>query len=1572
MLKILFFVLFFAVISFFGLKYLVGIKLKKYAKITNQRGIFAFDSIILPLGFLSIELQNTSLIINPISIFTASVHLIWVKIGKIIIKEIENPEKVEKLEKNDAKAIEKESISKLDEIQRTFMITFLHSIIHKFAIYFDEIVLNLPSKGVNFATKDIHLIYTRDKGSYVEFAHDTITFSYQKLGDFIIDPATFRLHIDAISLLKSIGMKQYLFNMIISHTKFVLETSQNHLKINSFTIQPNFNPGLITLEFPEIKVQLPFKLPLFKLSFDELKTQLIYPFAPVKNIEFNELFVKIIGIKISSISDDFFTINEFSIKKKLLLDANEKPVFLIDKVALNYNSLDGMELFQIVPEIRSDSTEPTRINFDFPDLDFTINSINAILKFTDKCVVSASSENFTFKNRKAIFPIVRGYLNNVPMIKGHNLQLFSQDKTFLDIQLDKACFHHRNKVNVADFIDNIVYGYYLIKPYVSRGLFDSETLPFPLRIKADLFQFKVDDDAPNASLIQIVKKIPTMMKESVVLKYILNLKMEQCHLTDQQKEKANHKLGDLIFQNYRKAIGVLELKKKVYLSATGIVAELDSRDFTGMVGKLQTFDPAVKEFYPNAEWETLEGLQAEGKLDKLEISCFDLPDPIITAEGFRVKGPIVFAEVKCNDMVDIDFTVNDKQFTVRKSAADLKFYSDLYMSASEASIIYGNAMLKTYDAFGDVFSTLFPDGVDPSPPLKWWDKLRSMFRGKYTFAIEIFMINLLGSRNQYDTRDVMNCVLTKANVVFEDEVSRITTDMFQAYRGHGGPLIIYFPKFTANVTFTWQQDNEDKRKHLMIPDVTKFNDPDYDTYAPFRSKGFDVDMELDFQSGEFTPYISVDYAHLEWLISPIMLYIDTDPLEEAYAKKYGIKLPKPTALMYLSELNQVYTIRFNVPVLSCRCFDHFPAVDKTTINGTSCDISFTQPNFHCRMEFPREGESEFDIGIISPAIHLNATDLADYAKTTEVLTTNIVEILDLEARYGVTSKVSVSSIKVYLNQILAMYISEFTKSIIHIMNKKAAQKEAEKNKSKQKQRLSQTNPSNQYEDEDSSSQSTSFSQSSTTTTTTTSSDTVRTNSTKGQDLLTHLMRRRSDQRLASVFGQNKQYRRSTKIDNLDEYPVILFSATVPLLKVIVESMTYETNLLAIIRGAKFDFRENAERTLYAAEAQLQTASIYHNFDFYQNEEDLPRSMANIDTIKLIYHQTFAEQWHDNLLDIEVDQVTANVNTNQFAIIKQLFSEVMPEIPKDEKKLAMAAEDYFSLKIAIELGQGQLELRDQFSVEVAVAVLSKTSCNINMSITGTTETVATIDNVFINDVRKEARYNGIVLMRWMDLTSADSPHLRVQMRSAPPVGGISIYNQVEFNLDPTTFNYDAEFANAIETMLTSSIIAPRVENVSKYIKSNQSIQLPPVLIPLCLLPPIVDEWTEFLMKMKSSEINIMVERAERNFLIRYFKVTDVKMNVSYRNEDNSIISEINEFNGELHDIIYQDLTTSFKGIVSKLIGTITLDMIPQFLKHLIGLGKISPAKEYDLKQWLNDNHADAMAKKKQLIFGKSQK
>ena len=1572
MLKFLFFVILFSVISYFGLKYLVGFFLGKYAKVTNQRGIFAFDSIFLSLGFFTLELQNTALYINPISFFTISANLIWLKIGKIIIKENDKSQNQEKIETKDPKNVRKPKETSIDEIQKTFVITFLHSIIHKFSIYFDEIVFEMPSKEIKLDTKDIHLIYTRKNGSMIEFAHGTITFSLPKVGEFIIDPAVYKICIDSIFLLKAIGMKHYLFNMIVSHNKIVLEIDENNVTISSFSIQPNFNPGLITFEFPDIKIKLPFKLMKCKLSIDELRTQLIYPFTPVKNLTFNELFIRIIGIKISSITEDLFTINEFSLKKQHLLDKDEKPIFLVDKLALNYNSLDGMELFQIVPKLRSEKYEPSRITFDLPDLDFTINAITAILKFTDKCTLSASSENFTYKKGKATFPVVKGYLNDVPMIKGHNLQIFSQDKTFLDIQLDKACFHHRNKVNVADFIDNLVYGYYLIKPFVSRGIFDSETLPFPIRIKADLFQFKVDDDVPNASLIQIVKKIPTMMKESVVLKYILNLKMEQCHLTDKQKVLANHKLGELIFHNYRKAIGTLKLKKKLDMKATGIVAELDSRDFTGMVGKLQTFDPAIKEFYPNVEWETLEGLQAEGKLEKLEMSCFDLPDPIIAVEGLRVKGPIVFAEVKCNDLVDINFTLNGKEFTVKKSAADLKFYSDLYMSASQATIIYGNSMLKTYDAFGDVFSTLFPDGQDPSPPLKWWDKLRSMFRGKYTFAIETFMINSLGSRNQYDTRDVLNCVFTKATVTFEEEVSRIKSDMFQAFRGHGGPILIHFPKFSCNVTFTWQQDNDDKRKHLMIPDVSKFNDPNYDTHAPFRAKGFDVDMEMDFQSDEYTPYVSLDYAHLEWLISPIMLYFDTDPLEECYAKKYGIKLPKPTALMHLTDLNQVYTIRFNVPVLSCRIFDHFPAIDKTTINGTSCDVSFTKPNFNCRMEFPKEGENEYDIGIISPAIHVNATDLGEYAKTTKVLTTTIVEILDLEARYGITSNVSVSSIKVYLNQILAMYISEFTKSFIHIMNKKAAQKEADLKKAKQKQQQQQIQQNmqiSQYDDEDSSSQSTSFSQSSTTTSV---SDTVRTNS-DGQDLLSHLMRRRSDQRLATVLGQKHKYKRSTKIENLDAYPKVLFSATVPLLKVIVESMTYEADLFAIIKGAKFVFKENDERTLYAAEAQLQTASIYHNFGFYQNEEDLPRSMANINEIKLLYHQIFAQDLtHDNLLDIEVDQVTANVNTNQFAIIKQLFDEVMPEIPKDDKKLAMAAEDNFSLKVAIEMNQGQLELRDQFSVEIAVAVISKTTCNITMTISGNTETVATIDNIFVNDVRKEARFNGIVLMRWMDLTSSESPHLRVQMRSAPPVGGISIYNQVELNLDPTTFNYDAEFADAIETMLTSSIIAPRVDNVSNFIKTDQNIQLPPVLIPLCLLPPIVDEWTEFLMKMKSSEINVMVERAERNFLIRYFKVTDAKMNVSYRNEENTIISEINEFNGELHDIIYQDLTTSFQGIVSKLIGTITLDMIPQFLKHLIGLGKISPAKESDLRQWLHDNHEDAMAKKKQLIFGKSQK
>ena len=1529
---------------YYGMKYLALQVLSAFVKVEEQKGILSYGKITFSSEDFDVELKDVDVMINPFSVFSSDSKLLDFSAESTSFKL----KSFDFLEKKDEKEV-KEDHKEDSPVYDTFLLTAMHTFIHKIIVRLEKITVQILPIKLKVSISGLLLKYLQEKGSRIELKHSEIQIDYEKLGHLDISPAKYSISFAELSLLKLMNQANTIIALNISMKDFNINTVERILTISPFTVETKTLPGSINLSGSELKITLPKAFPMLKVSFEEFCGDLTYPLYPVQHATIDQLQLEVKGFKVSSITDKLFAIDRISIKKSDIFSGS--PIISVDAAELNYSSTDGLEVFQLIPMLRDNSKGPEKTVFNFPELQGSVKDIDINLHLTDACVLSAHSSDAVYENKVFKFQPITGKINNVESIYVDDLELFSKDSSFLDIKGKSFRVDNHKGINFADIIDNATYAWRLVKKYVSRNIFDSETLPFPMRFIVDEFLLTVDDDLINYSLQQVVSRTGDVLKESVVLKYILNLKMDQCHLNEKQSILVKERLRDLIFHNYKDAVGEIQETKKASIQITDIFVEMDSTDFVGKVALLQEYDPTIKEFYQDVEWETLEGFKLDAKMSSAKMFALDIKDPLMSAEHISLNGPLIFAEVMCKKEVTVPFKVNDKEFTVTKSAADVKIYSDFKANFSLLNVAYGPSLLKAYDEFSDAMGALAPDGVDPSPPLRWWDKMRSMFRGKYQLIADRIIGDFLGADDPHDFQDKATVVFDNPVLTFTEGVVSMETSKMKCTRCENGPVIMHFPGFSVVATFIWATPCGEQRKHLVIPDVDKFNDAEYDTYEQFRSSGFDIDLLFNYKPDDFAPFISLDFAHLEWLIKPIFLLFDYPLIFESYKKKYGMKQKKQAKYMHLSDLQRIITYRFKVPLLSFRIFDHFPALETTNINGTSIDCSLINPDLSFRTELMPDAPTAYDVGLKAESIQLNATDLADYAKTTTINSSTIATIKDLDFCYGKVSRVSVSGIDIYLNQVFSMYLNEFVRSIIHIINKK--------NEAERKKHASQASQQAADQEEYSSSESTSMSSSTT--------------QNKNSDLLEHLVHRNTNQRIASIYNNDSDsFTKKTHIDNIEHVTTEVFSAVIPMIRIVVESMNYEVSLLAVISGADIAFRTNTETKLTAITANLKTASIYTNCDFNTPENDLPEIAASIDEIKLHqYSKDIGKEYKDNCMDIVITLIKCSISTNQIAMIKQIFSEVSPETPKEAKQLELAAEDYFQLKTSVEVLHCMFDFKDQFLVDTAFVALDKTVFNIDMKLNGNTETTASFSELSINDQRLGAEFGGIVVMK-SSSSMSHAPHLRIQLRTTPPVGGINVFNHIEMNLDPTIINYDAKFFEVIQALFTSPILAPKCKAATKYIVTSVVVSLPPVLVPSNILPQIGESYTDFLLSFKSSEINVMFERAETNFMMRYFKVTNSNLCVSYRNEDNNIISEINAFKGVLHDIIYQDLTTSFGGLVDKIIGTVAKDMIPQFLKHLVGLGKLSSSKETELQKWLNSESTDktkVMAKKKQLIFGR---
>jgi hypothetical protein len=141
------------------------------------------------------------------------------------------------------------------------------------------------------------------------------------------------------------------------------------------------------------------------------------------------------------------------------------------------------------------------------------------------------------------------------------------------------------------------------------------------------------------------------------------------------------------------------------------------------------------------------------------------------------------------------------------------------------------------------------------------------------------------------------------------------------------------------------------------------------------------------------------------------------------------------------------------------------------------------------------------------------------------------------------------------------------------------------------------------------------------------------------------------------------------------------------------------------------------------------------------------------------------------------------------------------------------------------------------------------------------------------------------------------------------------------------------------------------------------------VPTGLLPNMKEALRRVLAN-QSKEYRLRADRAEANFLLRYFKITSTRLNVSYFNPENKIVPQITNFAGLLHDVILQDFTATMSTFISELVLQISSDVIPQFIKHLFGLGKA--ANKPDLADWAHNDHEKEAQRKKELLFGKQPK
>ena len=1061
----------------------------------------------------------------------------------------------------------------------------------------------------------------------------------KKLG---LQKFNFMIMIELIAIYDFLSQAKQIILSKSQFSELTVEINESIVEIKPLIISLRFFPGNCNISFSSIKVNIPYEFPQFIISFKSICLSTQFPLQKYndyinstrKHIEIGnditsqpgsdnddkkkkkkrksssktssqnsmdfdrhelkkvEATVEDFNVKI--VSDHFLHLTKiyFSICDFKKLDFN----VTVSSFYFHYSTLDGLKIFPVYKMLRSDRNEPRRYVFAFPlNGRVHIDDFTAKLHLTDQARVEGTSSDVTYSNGAFQFPLVKLRINKNQMAKVRKFSISSPDQTFFTFSADYVVAHDRKKVPIGNFIMNIVYAWRIIKPWASRKKYDEETLPFPIAIHVKKVCAKFHDNPINVKLATLASDvIQPFLQEKIVMQDIFNRKVSDLNFSNNQSSNAIQKLSELYFNTYRKMINKQTFHKYILkMTVTDLDAYLDSRNVApGMENLLHKFDPTTAELHPNVSWETLEGLKVDIKIGSYIAEMMHLKQPFMEGHKATMKGTVIVAEIQDNHPIEVITNIYSQPHNAPGRATDVKLYCDLLANVDSFEFYFGGPANRLLDDFADTIVACIPQAkLDPSPPLRWWDMLRNIIRGRYVANVNHFIANIVGGTQTYDINNCVSLNAYDAKLQITEGNFMLNTNYLDLLRMKKGPIICHFPNFSTDFSINWKtHGGGNPKKHLIIPNVDLFGVEGYDTFHDFRAIEVTYTFVINFTNDKVSPFITMDVAHLSWIIDPILNLFGVNPMNDCYERKVGVdcsrKDNKPEIYFFGSLPCKINVKMSTTPTFSLRIFDHFPVENnenenddsdkdkKRAINGTSIDVTLQNFTLDCNMKVSK---SEFKINgsIFSDSVLFNATDLCIYSKFSKELSTTFMVFTGVIFKY-IQEKMSigVSNIRIIANQFNTKYLKEYLEAFFHFLpdfsNDNESQTSNDENdvKNRVRKEINRIRKSKRA---------------------TLNSD---------GDLLTHLLRRRSSQKtITAQKGRENSIMNNSNNSFFDKFSKPLISLEVPKVEILVESLQYDARLYASLNKVILNINKEEAHDLMLVQLLVDSLSFKKNESF---------------------------------------------------------------------------------------------------------------------------------------------------------------------------------------------------------------------------------------------------------------------------------------------------------------------------------------------------------------------------------------
>jgi hypothetical protein len=1426
-----------------------GNKAYSYRRLSRDAPAFAF------------VIENTALKFNPLGLFFSRWRFFSGQFGSITLE---------------LRGLTKSPSHPSATVSRN---VFIQVCIHVLMLLIKRVHISVNSLTIRKGTMlivfhRINLMYSFDKvvGLRLELGPTTVRLS--TIPEIMFDPITFEPTADIDPVLSVIHLEALAIPFKAKTTPVLLTVRNHKIELKPIDFSFLLPRGQFQFTSPTLLGRMSITLPTMALSITDCSM-----FWSLPQVDFPILVLDIFDFTFSSATltienRDLLKVADFESDRR----GSEPWKFTVRSVDISWHILTAVLFIPFISKWvqQQNMEERLPIRLSFPHFLLRMEFFNLRAKLADGAELDLSAPNLSYKDRRLEIPAVAIRANRADVLVLKEISLYIADGEILGVDLKKLRFRDRHVLSLEHFLVKCLGGWRLIAPLILRPRIDRESLPFPLRITADAVLIQFDESKLNSSLSRASRVMPGNLSDAFVRTFLLAKKLHERAMAPSVGAELIRKLRQVQFQEYRKQLTAISPHKYNFvLSFTKVVVSLDSTGLVMKLANLHELDIATKDCCPNTEWLSIIGLNVNARCSEFSITAFDIDTPIMHCTNLRFSGPVLVAEPKAPAAISLHFQIEGKSYSSLKNPMKLRLYSDLLIEGDAFYYYFGRCYQAVYQELMIVIAQVIPYGADPSPRLAWFDLLRMQFRGRYCFNFDSWEVRLAGTESYRNSGNYLavqigrfHLFTREGNISFS--CSCCTTTRFFEHRP--GPNLCEFASTIISMRFHWVTrtgaTSGDARRHILTPDVSQFSATGYDTYANFRCTEVVVDdCTVSFDDTEaVTPCVTVDFAHLEWLVHPLVLIGEAATRKGQLAKKLGFKHIPRLPIKYMDEVHRRGHVRIVGHEFIVRIFDSFPIKEARQVQRASLELRLTdvQAAFEFSLALARKEHSGT---FRSGGITLRAPDVARYATGKQTAPSQLLLIRSLTATLGERAVLNLEEIVVAFNQLAVRYLHDFAAAV---------------------------------------------------------------------------ERPRAAAGLTAAFQDTKPA----------DFVCVKTSGVVKSLRVVCSSLESDLRFTTHFKNIRF-------AQLLRAEASP-LAGVQVSVEEVRVSADEERALA------LIRQASVFSACRCTTAAIEIIEV--DVRPEEVAGARLLAWELgdferppraaVRPARREPLKAALAVQ---AVKWAASAGAVALEGSIE---EISAGMLAQSDDTVDLSLT--------VAQIAARNVSRDAVFREI-FGRWSPAGGRPvRPHLIARLKMPPKLSAHYVFSQAEVNIEPSLLSMESGLFETVTNRFKQEYVPKRGRPV--VLASERPVRpLPPVLFSAACFPP---ESGKAVVSNDgpTSQFSIAKEEIEGTMMWRYFRLNGVSINFSYKNLDNKILPEIHNFQGQIHEIIYHDLSASAVTLFNKLVYDVAVIMIPQFLKHCVGLKRSDITPEQAIAEWLNkdDQRMSVQEKQKMLLFGPSAK